>query len=694
MPGYREMAEMQPIRIGGLYTNVTPLAQVSDKGRVVRNVDLRPRGGGRKRDGLLCIEAGPGTRTNPPPDDDTSPVEFSGALIRQSEGAQYAVFSKGKWLSRWEVDGGSPCREVYAGLQSGYPVRSVMAPFSENDPADINYLGECLYAVNGQDEPLIFTGLATNSFADSYTGGGCTIGASNPGDPVLVTLDSASDEVVDGNWCWIAGVSDPADLVSSQPWRMERVSGTEFYLLNYDGTRVSWPGPGALGITVYTGIYLTPRAALRWPLGKYATDNTRQRGYPERWVDPEEEGLSGWPTGTPDWPKGIEFVGEGLQSRMFAWGFDTDPDRIDYSELGVPYNFLKSDVDAADEASATSSPGVDGGFFYCVRGDGDRVIAVREFRGLIIVFKTNKTYIYSGSPGADGWGIVRALDVGAVSDRSIVRAGNMLLFWSHDGPRAIQPSDVYGDLLAGSLGYEIIDQVERVTRSARDQIHAAHDIENERILWFTPADGSNTPNLVFAYYYPLADEGRGEWSLFDGRYAEMRDTAAFDREVVASTGMVGANENGFAYEMNAGAVDDYDYNSESDEYDIPVPIEMVYETFWLAPGGIQLSARGLKAIIVYGETGSGNIKLHYAWDFDTEWKDASDILRLHRGAEGAYWDRMVWDDFIWDETGRGMAAYALHDIGKILAMKIEDTGIYGLEVVAVALDLRMKGDRA
>jgi hypothetical protein len=174
-----------------------------------------------------------------------------------------------------------------------------MAPFSENDPTDINFLGECLYAVNGQDEPLIFTGLGASQFSDSVLGSGISGGTT--GDPIQVTLSSASDEVVDGNWVWIPGVTDDFLLISSQPWRVERISGTEFYLLNYDGTRASWPGTQA-PISLSSNVYLSPRAALRWPLGKYATDTTRQRGYPERWIDPEEEGLSGWPTGTPDWP--------------------------------------------------------------------------------------------------------------------------------------------------------------------------------------------------------------------------------------------------------------------------------------------------------------------------------------------------------------------------------------------------------
>lgn len=692
MAGYQEMADMQPIRLGGLYTNVTPIAGLTDKGRLVRNVDLRPRGGGRKRAGLLCIEGAAGTRTSPVPSGDSDAVEFAGALIRQSESTQYAIFAKGGRLSRWEVDGGSPCGAIHAGFQSGHIINSAMAPFSENDPTDINFLGECLYAVNGQDEPLIFTGLGLDQFADSTTSAGNSIQGGVAGNPIKVTVAAASSEIVDGNWVWLPGVTDGFDLISSQPWRIEYISGTEFYLLNYDGTRVTWPGTQS----VINGpeVYFTPRAALRWPLGKYATDTTRQRGYPERWIDPEEEGLAGWPTGTPDWPSGIEYVGEGLQARMFAWGFDTDPDRIDYSELGVPYNFLKSDVDAADESSAASSPGVDGGFFYCRRGDGDRVVAVREFRGLIVVFKTGRTYIYSGTPGSDDWGITRTLDVGAVSDRSIVQAGNMLMFWSDDGPRSIQPADVYGDLLAGTLGYEILDEVDRVTGSARGKIHAVHDKENERVLWFAPADGGASPSLVFAYYYPATPESRGEWSVFDGRYAEMDSIAVFDREIVSSTKMVGGNQNGFAYQMNVGVVDDYDYNAESEEYDIPVPIEMAYETFWFSPGGARISARGLKVTFVYGDSGVGNLVLKYAWDFNSEWSEADDVLQLRQGAEGAYWDRMVWDEFTWDETGRGMSSRGLHDVGRILSLRIEDSGIYGLEILAIVLDLRMKGDRA
>jgi len=562
MAGYEEKVQIPPMTFGGLNTRKRDVFAEIDFASTARNCDFRPQGSVRKRTGLASM--GVGDTVYSPYGEGAG--DFIGALVKQSAGEKYMLAIRGGVPNLNEFSTGE-FDKIELLFTAGQTYRSVHAPFSELDPHITEYLGECLYVTNGTDEPHIMTGVANDQFRESITID--TVAGVGSGDPVIVEIDSpvTYDGDSEGDWVKISGTSGAVGgRIDDNPWRVEWLTSTTFYLCNPDGSR--WLAEGVLSVGYNGTAEFFPTALHRWPKANWSTTESEQfTGYPDRWEDPNADGGATWPAGdVTDFPRGIEYIGEGQSARLFAYGFELDPDRIDYSALGIPWHIGKVSFqdattpanEAADEAAAVSNPGLDGGFFYCNRGDGDLVIGVREFSGYIVVFKRRKIFIYSGIPGSstfENLGLVRVINSGAVSDNSIFAYGNDLLFWSLDGPRSLGTTDRYGDLVHGSLCFEIQEAIDETTPANRDKIHGFWDRENERVMWFAPGEGATVPDRAFAMYPAMTEVEQRRWSVWDGRYTENNSVAKFGDTLNEEESAYQINLDGDVYLMNTGLFD-------------------------------------------------------------------------------------------------------------------------------------------
>jgi hypothetical protein len=315
---------------------------------------------------------------------------------------------------------------------------------------------------------------------------------------------------------------------------------------------------------------------VQWP-ELVQSDVSPVRGYPPRWSD--ADGL-----GNPDWPKYFYYGGDTLgggpdnaeAARMYAWGLDGEPDRIDYSCLGIPYHFGYDDIGDDTAIDHEKNPLIDGGFFFCMRGDGDRVVGVRQLADLLVVFKRKRTVIYHGGVG-EGLEQVSILPVGAVSNDSIVIAENDIYFWSDGGPRVLSGVIKYGAVNQKSVAHQILSEVYSVSNDSLPLVHGRYEASWNRIVWHAGSSDSSTPDQCFVFYLPDPDVDAGRWSRWSGYYAEVSATAVTRADDYSRDRVFALDEEGRFYELNLSTVDG---EVQSDDY--------VFETNGLHNSGTTL----------------------------------------------------------------------------------------------------------
>ncbi len=584
MREYQELyrVPVPKIQFGGLDTKHSDLFTSTNKSPSMRNIDLRPVGGIRKRDGMADLE---------------NDVVGSGTIHQ-------------------------------------------LVPLSST-------AGESLYLVQGI---AIHLG---NAFSAT--------------EPWVTLVD---EKFITGG----RGRSEQAYFVNELASSID-ASGWEFfnaaaYIVTGNDRPVIALGSGVVG-----------EQAIAWPEGVYSdSDSVSKRGYPERWKN--VDGM-----GHEDWPKGLFYAGdpsvttsslhETSFSRMFAYGFDYDPDRIDYSQLGVPYNMIHANPTAVP----LDVPLEDGGFFYCMRGDGDRVVGVRQLSEMTIVFKRKRTFLFQGTLGGD-FQQVGILPVGAVSDESIVVASNDIYFWSNDGPRSLSGVIKYGSVNQFSISQDIYETIKSVTPDSKKLITARFENENGRIIWNVGIDDGDTLNNSLVYYLPDGDSDEGRWSTWHGLYCQVPVVAGIYPESAGSELLYGVGSDGRFFLMNTGPTDGGS------------PIESFYVTRWTDLSVLSIDKRLMNLIVVHGADGVGKSQISYASDYSESFDPVGHrLLSIGEGdpIEGN-WDEGNWDDgLVWTSSGNALFKYGLSNLGFIVRFKIVDSSTLGFAISGMALDVSFKG---
>lgn len=673
----------------GLNTHVSELFIKNFSSPEMLNCDLDPVTTIRKRDGVIVIDT----------PDGEGKVDLLALLFRMSEERGVIYVQRDEVMSAVsaQAPGGGFTRINIPWVDPTMPGKtSAIFTYETNvDPADpstsvFTTAGECLYCTDRDHEPVILLGTVSATEASSTV---TSIGVGPSPYDVIVTKTthgySHRDVFVFGEMGLYA---DWAHL-SFRSFYIEVIDSDTFYLLDGGLNRLT----GSVGWSTETGTdySISTEQFIPWPRGVYS-ETDPVRGYPAFWVDPEETWTTEeMPPGPYDWPRHTHYIGQGLGARLYAYGFRLDPDRIDYSEIGAPYNFLKADPFGATESASPTAPDVDGGYFYCMKGDGDRVVAVRELMGYTVVFKTMRTVLWTGEHG-NWFRVAQEYPVGATNDEAVVKVGNDIYFWSFDGPRRLTPSMENADLLEGSISSEVIEVAKTINVPLDARVIARHERLKQRIVWHFPSSGSTENDKCLVYYYPTSADPTGRWALWEGTYAEMSQSIVFENPLDGTTDIYGGGntEFGILYFMNGGP------------NDAGGAIEMTYVTKWFDFDTVTTFKRALTLMSLFGEDGPGNVKLYIGWDYSPEWHAVDRPITAEPTLGSSLWNVSTWNNdaddgggfdpeihTYWNDGGKSMVTYETEGIGRIFRFKIEDTSTLPCAISGIVFGPSRKGTR-
>lgn len=425
-----------------------------------------------------------------------------------------------------------------------------------------------------------------------------------------------------------------------------------------------------------------PRAVYAGGGGGGGSDTYGVHGVPAGTYTTDDASLE-WRDWTADPPAGLYLMGEGREDRMFAWGFSNDPSRIDYSELGRPWNWVRSDVSTIAESGA--SPGVDGGWWYALAGDNDPIIGVTRLHSKIVVFKREKTLVYSGSPGTS-LNLETVYPVGCLSYRSVVQAGNDLLWWSQSGPVSLSGVMQYGDVGMANVGENVWSTVKAINVGGRGRTVAAeYDPENYRVIWYCPAATSGGVHDAIVMYY---DEPR-RFTLYQGPLCSARCIVKASGAFGTDATLAGRVDGTIALQ-HAGHEDAATYSQGEWSGD---PVTAYWIGTWQDFDDITTRKRALELQLLMADAGAENADAFIAWDYAAQsdaWGDIDDMARVY-GEPGAYWGSAVWGTDVWGATASGVRIYDVVGSGHALRLKFEGSSPWAFD--GWALLLSQKGRR-
>lgn len=409
---------------------------------------------------------------------------------------------------------------------------------------------------------------------------------------------------------------------------------------------------------IETGLASAAGSMIQHPQGSYGDGSQYSGvpGYPNASTSTETTHPGeprNWDT---DPPAGFCLRGEGRQNRMYAWGFADDPNRIDYSELGVPWNWLWADLDGEviEEVLVFSSAGAaDGGYFYAIQDDGEKVVGIAELYGVMVVFKTNSTLIYSGEHGVD-WGIQARLPVGCSSYRSVIRAGNDLYWWSEQGPVSLSAVQEYGDLKMADAGINVIDEVTDTNKNHLARVVGYHDRENFRLIWLVPSAGETTCDKGIVYYYDAPQR----WSIWNGDYCEKNCVLVGTGHDIGGTVAYAGNEAGEIHYLNQG----YDDSGEV--------ILASYTTAWTDLGDPDSRKRAMWLDVINGYEGAEGVAISVGWDYTATWYPVGRQIKA-LGDPGAYFDYALFDEATFNSESPAVKRHEVVDTGYYMRVKFE-----------------------
>lgn len=181
------------------------------------------------------------------------------------------------------------------------------------------------------------------------------------------------------------------------------------------------------------------------------------------------------------------------RSRLFV----ADNTKIYYSKVGLPEAF---DPEAYEQVNPD---------------DGQRITAILSDGEVLIIFKSNSTYVLFGDD-PQSW-VVRQVhaDIGCVSHRSVVGSEQSSFWWSERGPIASQ------DISSGAftaIGQELLGTTigpTNINYAQTELICAAADVTNQRIMFAVPEVGQAVNTAILPYNYRVGCWESNRWDPMD-----------------------------------------------------------------------------------------------------------------------------------------------------------------------------------
>ena len=285
--------------------------------------------------------------------------------------------------------------------------------------------------------------------------------------------------------------------------------------------------------------------------------------------------------GPGNYPAKIGLVMQGKNERLFAFGMPEDHSRVYFSAL---QNWLDwtTDNDAFSLAPLEET--------------GERIMAVASFYEKLIIFKETQAVIYTGLDPTSGDvnAPTSVIPYGCVSNRSIVRVENDLLWMSQEGPMSLRAVEQYGDLAADTLGGRIRVTLKEMNALALESIVGVNDVKNRRVRWCYPVRGLAGNSKILDYYYDRRvkdSSGRISGAFMYGD--NIPATCFCTYESAGGHVVLFGDEDGYVNRLNFmwtdnGTLIESEYNYA--EVDPGVRCRLVEADFMVSEGGGRLSA--------------------------------------------------------------------------------------------------------
>ncbi len=367
-------------------------------------------------------------------------------------------------------------------------------------------------------------------------------------------------------------------------------------------------------------------------------------GYALAGVPASDSGEDEWRDWADDPPSGFMIRNQGAGMRMYAWGFEKN--RIDYSELDVPWNWLRTDLTTTPAVDGTT----DGGYFYAGKSDDNDVVSVRELYDMLLVFKKDKIFIYTGyhdGTGEEGtFALQQTLYSSCASHKSIVQVGKDLYFWSKHGPVSLSGIQAYGDLANVEWGERVKDVITSVPHEYFHKIIAYHEPENFRIIWHLPDDSGSCTHAVCLYYgEPM------RMCVWDGGYCDIQDTVVAPSSTTGDDQLYASKSDGRVVELLKG---DYDGTNVQQE---DIEIDSYLVTKWHFNMTPDQRDRLHMLRLITGNLGGGDIVIKLGTNMSDVYEEMEE--RAKPLGAGGGWDVSRWDEATWDDTFAGIQSRIL-----------------------------------
>lgn len=342
-------------------------------------------------------------------------------------------------------------------------------------------------------------------------------------------------------------------------------------------------------------------------------------------------------------PSGASCV-EVFKNRVFMAGSTSNPTKLSYSALSNPEDWTTVD---------------DAGWIEIGLNDGQKIIGLKAFFDVLIIFKEHSIYVLSGSSGnpvSDDYFSVGSINssIGAVSNRSIVQVGNDIYFLSDKGIFNLKGVQSYGDLNVSNISFKIQPLIDELNKSALSKSLAINDSEEDRIWFFVPKGSSSQNDTILIYDYML-----DAWTKRSG--FSSKSALVFKDSSLGQNKLYTGSYNGYIYNQKQG----YSYAGS--------PIVAYYTTPWLDLTNYRLRKRVRDIQFIIVPTGGYYMGVTYGWNFVD---NNSGNLNVYLSGDVSFWGKAsvdenaaVWDTDEWDTSVAIKVTKIINGSGNVLQLK-------------------------
>jgi hypothetical protein len=353
------------------------------------------------------------------------------------------------------------------------------------------------------------------------------------------------------------------------------------------------------------------------------------------------EALAGSP------PAGASFV-EIFQNRVFMAGEQNNPTKLSYSALSDPEDWTTTD---------------DAGWIEVGLNDGQKITGLKAFYDVLVIFKERSIYILSGSsgnPASADFFYLKPINnaIGAISNRSIVQAGNEIFFLSDSGIYTLGTVQTYGDLNIAAKSYKIQSIIENLNKAFLNKSFAVHDDEENRIWFFVPDGSSSQNNMILIYDYSM-----DVWTKRSG-FSSNCGTIYKDK-LSGQTNFYTGSYSGHICLQKQG----YSYAGEA--------INAYYTTPWLSLNNFRSRKRLRDIQILTVPTGGYYLGITYKWDFGA---GNTGSLNVYLSGNTSLWGENtsdsqagIWNEAIWDSRKTDKHTNVINGSGNCLQLTFWNT---------------------